>query len=162
MAFLVGVLVQTTSLQAGFDRLFRAESADIDLVVRSDRVIEADDETFGAACPLSVLDAVRAARVAAAEADIRGTAVILVRDGDEVGTPGPPRLGLTWIDDPDLPVPDRVRAGARQARRGRHRRGVGGRRRPGDRRSDVGARPTRSRSRWWAPPPSPARTPRAG
>ncbi|MCB0958425.1 MAG: FtsX-like permease family protein [Acidimicrobiales bacterium] len=111
VAFLVGVLVQTTSLQAGFDRLFRAESADIDLVVRSDRVIEADDETFRGRVPASVLDAVRATPgVAAAEADIRGTAVILDRDGDEVGTPGPPRLGLTWIDDPDL-SPYRIESG---------------------------------------------------
>jgi putative ABC transport system permease protein len=111
VAFLVGVLVQTASLSEGFDRLFEAESAEIDAIVRSDEVIEADGESFRGRIPAATADAVREVPgVADVAVDIRGTAVILDAEGDEVGTPGPPRLGLTWIDEPDL-SPYRIETG---------------------------------------------------
>jgi putative ABC transport system permease protein len=104
VAFLSGVLVQTATLEDGFDRLFDAESAEVDAVVRSDRML--DDLHGNASRPridpdtvdrVSAVDGVRLAR-----ADIRGSATIVGSDGDALGTFGPPTLGLTWHDDPAL------------------------------------------------------------
>jgi putative ABC transport system permease protein len=80
--------------------------------VRSDQVIEAEaDDVFRGRIPASTVEAVRASPgVGEVATDVRGTAVILDADGDEVGAPGPPRLGLTWIDDPDL-SPYRIETG---------------------------------------------------
>ena len=107
VAFLAGVLVQTATLETGFDRLFDTESASVDAVVRSDRTLTDDvGETLRPR-----IDAALVARVAAlpgvadAQGELRGRATIIGADGDALGGFGPPTLGMTWIDDgaPGLP-----------------------------------------------------------
>lgn len=104
VAFLAGVLIQTATLQAGFDDLFDTESASVDAVVRGLATItDQMDDTIRARFDGSVLDRIRALPgVRSAQADIRGEAIIIGEDGKELGTFGPPRNGLTWIDDPAL------------------------------------------------------------
>ncbi len=112
VAFLSGVLVQTATLQQGFDDMFDTESASVDAVVRSDRTLTDDmDETIRPRIDAGLVDEVAALPgVRAAHGDVRGTAIILDEDGDQLGTFGPPQLGLTWIDDPAL-SPYRLDAG---------------------------------------------------
>lgn len=104
VAFLSGVLVQTATLEHGFDRLFDTESASVDAVVRSERTLtDSMDDTLRPRIDASLVDRVRALPgVRDAVGDVRATAVIVGKDGDQLGTMGPPRLGLTWIDDPAL------------------------------------------------------------
>lgn len=104
VAFLAGVLIQTSTLQTGFDDLFDTESASVDAVVRSDRTItDGMDETIRPRIDGALVDQVRALPgVADAQGDVRGTAVIIGKDGDQLGTFGPPQLAMTWIDDPAL------------------------------------------------------------
>lgn len=104
VAFLTGVLVQTATLENNFDTMFDTESAEVDAVVRNARSAESfDEERVHAPLDPAVLDQVRQAPgVANAEADWEGTAVVVGADGDPVGTFGPPQLGLTWHDDPEL------------------------------------------------------------
>ena len=45
-----------------------------------------------------------------AEPEVSGTAVIVGRNGKAVGTVGPPQLGLTWFENPDL-NPYRIASG---------------------------------------------------
>lgn len=112
VAFLVGVLVQTATLQAGFDKLFDTESASVDAVVRSDqKITDGDDETIRPRIPGSFLEQVQALPgVADAQADVRGRATIIGKDGDALGGLGPPTLAMTWIDDPAL-NPYRIASG---------------------------------------------------
>lgn len=104
VAFLSGVLIQTSTLRTGFDRLFDAESASVDAVVRSDRTGTNEfDETIRPRIPAELVETVRnVPGVRAAAGDIRGTAAIVGADGDQLGGNGPPQLAMTWIDDPAL------------------------------------------------------------
>ncbi|MBX3314943.1 MAG: FtsX-like permease family protein [Actinobacteria bacterium] len=105
VAFLAGVLVQTATLQHKFDVMFDTSSAEVDAVVRSDRSAPGYDDGERIHAPLdpAVLDRVRLVPgVADAQADWEGTAVVIGADGDPLGTNGPPKLGLTWHDDPEL------------------------------------------------------------
>lgn len=112
VAFLCGVLVQTATLQTGFDALFDTESASVDAVVRSSRTLkDVNDETIRPRIDGRVVDRVRRLPgVRNVEADIRGTAIIIGKDGDQLGGSGPPQLGMTWIDDPAL-SPYRIKDG---------------------------------------------------
>ncbi|MEZ5179927.1 MAG: FtsX-like permease family protein [Acidimicrobiales bacterium] len=104
VAFLSGVLIQTSTLRTGFDRLFDAESASVNAVVRSDRTGTNEyGETIRPRIPAELVDAVRQVPgVRAAAGDVRGTAAIVGSDGDQLGGNGPPQLAMTWIDDPAL------------------------------------------------------------
>ncbi|HEX2574852.1 MAG TPA: FtsX-like permease family protein, partial [Aquihabitans sp.] len=104
VAFLAGVLVQTSTLETSFDRLFDAESASVDAVVRSDEtILDNFDETVRARIDAGLVEEVRAVPgVRDAQGDVRGTAAIIDADGDPLGGGGPPQLGLIWIDDPAL------------------------------------------------------------
>ncbi|QXC62339.1 FtsX-like permease family protein [Aquihabitans sp. G128] len=112
VAFLVGVLVQTATLQTGFDKLFDTESASVDAVVRSDRTLSDQmDDTIRPRIDGGLVDRVRALPgVADAQADVRGKATIIGKDGDALGGFGPPTLAMTWIDDPAL-NPYRIASG---------------------------------------------------
>lgn len=104
VAFLSGVVIQTATLQHKFETLFDTSSADVDVMVRSDRSMEVGDgDPVRPPLDPSVLDRVAAVDgVERAAPDWVGTAVVIGRDGKAVGTFGPPQLGLTWQDDPRL------------------------------------------------------------
>ena len=104
VAFLSGVLIQTETLQHKFDVMFDTSSAEVDAQVRNP--LEADvgeGEIVRPPISPAVLERVRdVPGVANAQPDWFGTAVIVGSDGKAVGTMGPPQMGLTWHDDPEL------------------------------------------------------------
>jgi putative ABC transport system permease protein len=105
VAFLTGTLVLGDTLSANFDRLFTEVSAGTDVVVRSDTVIESEDDPDAGRGPLdaSLVDAVRSVDgVAEAEGQVVGYGALVGKDGDPVGGNGPPRTAGSWITTPGL------------------------------------------------------------
>lgn len=104
VAFLSGVLIETTTLGHQFDTLFDTGSAQVDAVVRNDRSTTDDmGNTFRPPIPDAVLARVRAVPgVRLAQPDWTAPAVVVGADGKAIGSMGPPQLGYTWHDDPAL------------------------------------------------------------
>lgn len=104
VAFLSGVLVQSSTLEHKFNTLFDTSSAEVDAAVRNPRRADlGEGESVRPPIPADVVDRVRAVPgVANAQPDWFGTVVVVGADGKAVGTMGPPQLGLTWHDDPEL------------------------------------------------------------
>jgi putative ABC transport system permease protein len=105
VAFMVGTMVFTDTIQRTFDSLFADVNEGTDVVVRSASAV---DDPFGgeqrAEIDDEVLTAVRAVDgVRAAFGDASGWAIIVGRDGKAINAgAGPPAIGFAWIDDDDL------------------------------------------------------------
>lgn len=113
VAFLAATLVLSDTMRSGFKGLFEEANAGIDLAVRSEEGMGSPgEESF----VRQTSDAALVARirevpgVAAAAAQVEGTAQIIASDGSALGGHGPPTIGSAWIDDPEL-NPYRIREG---------------------------------------------------
>lgn len=104
VAFLSGVLVQSATLEHKFNVLFDTSSAEVDAAVRNPRQADlGEGETVRPPIPAEVLDRLRdVPGIANAQPTWSGTAVVVGADGKAIGTMGPPQMGLTWHDDPEL------------------------------------------------------------
>src|SRR6478735_1904360 len=112
VAFLAGSLVQVSTMQRTFDDLFAADAAKSAAIVRSSASVSGDENAkIRPRFDQTTLDQVRAVPgVRDAEPEVSGPAVIVGRNGKAVGTAGPPQLGLTWLENPDL-NPYRIASG---------------------------------------------------
>ena len=113
VAFIGGVLTLTDTMNRSFDDLFADVYRGTDAVVRSDRTMTQYDEKARAKLEASTLEQVRSVpSVEVAEGGVEGSARIIDRDGEPIGSSmfGPPTLGGNWSDDPDL-NPFQVREG---------------------------------------------------
>lgn len=104
VSFVAGSFVFTDTINSRFDRLFNDISAGVDVYVQP--VPPEFGNDFGqvqVSMDESVFDDVLAVDgVAAAEAGIGGVAQIVDKDGEVVGGFGPPTLGFSWSNNPDL------------------------------------------------------------
>jgi len=103
VAFLAATLVLGDTVRGGFDRTFTEANEGTAVVVRSaSRIGGADTAQAGLVDP-SALDATRSVPGDAdAEPVVTGLAQLVARDGSTVGGDGPPTLGSTWLDQPEL------------------------------------------------------------
>lgn len=103
VAFMSGTMILSATMDKTFDDMFVNAYEGTDGMVRSSSVLETPegleirpriDESM-----VEVIEAVDG--VAVAQADVWGTAQVIDRDGDPVGSPelGPPTLGATWPVD---------------------------------------------------------------
>ncbi len=106
ISFLAGTRVFTASVQRAFDDLFATVFETTDAQVRSTETIDAG---FGieirSRIDESVIDQVVAVDgVEAVEGFVQGTATVVDAEGEPVGNPGqgPPTLGFSWGEDPEL------------------------------------------------------------
>lgn len=112
VSFVAGSFVFTDTISTRFDRLFTDISAGVDVYVQPMQPEFGTD--FGPvqlSMPESVLDDVSAVEgVAVAEAGVGGTAQLVDKDGEVVGGFGPPTLGFSWSEDPNM-TPLRIAPG---------------------------------------------------
>jgi putative ABC transport system permease protein len=103
VTFLTGTLALGDTIRGGFDDLFAEANEGTAVVVRSSTRIGGDDTGQRGVVDPAVVDVVGAVPgVAAIAPEISGPAQIIATDGTAVGGDGPPTLGSSWIDDPDL------------------------------------------------------------
>lgn len=104
VAFVAGSFVFTDTITSRFDRLFADISAGVDVYVQPVEPEFGND--FGqvqVSMPESVLNDVLAVEgVAVAEAGVGGIAQLVNSDGEVAGGFGPPTLGFSWSEDPDM------------------------------------------------------------
>lgn len=101
VAFLSASMFIGETMRSSFDDAFTAANAGTDVVVRSATSFRNGEQR--ALMDDDVLATVPdAADVRAAFGVIDGSAQILGVDGERIGGGGPPTIGTTWIDDPDL------------------------------------------------------------
>jgi putative ABC transport system permease protein len=103
VAFLSGTLALGDTLRANFDRLFADVNASTDVIIRSSTSIGGDIDAPRGLIDESLVAEVRTWEgVAAAEPYVEGVGFLIGRDGEMVGTGGPPRLAGNWVADPAL------------------------------------------------------------
>lgn len=104
VGLLTGTYVLTDTVHATFDELFDEISGGVDLTVRAQTAFE--NNNYGSDRALvdpAVLDEIRSVRgVAAAEGNVEGYAQMVGKDGKAIQPPGPPTLGWSWSDTPEL------------------------------------------------------------
>jgi len=104
VSFVAGSFVFTDTINTRFDRLFKDISAGVDVYVQP--VPPEFGNDFGqvqVSMDESVFDDVLAVDgVAEAEAGIGGVAQLVDKDGEVIGGFGPPTLGFSWSENPDL------------------------------------------------------------
>ncbi len=104
VAFVAGSFVFTDTISARFDSLFADISAGVDVYVEPEQPEFGND--FGqvqVSMPEEVFDAVVAVDgVAKADKSVAGIAQLVDNNGEVIGGFGPPTLGFSWSDDPDL------------------------------------------------------------
>jgi len=102
VAFVVGTLIFTDTLNTTFSELFGQTTSDVELTPRT----EVSSQTAGAVpvIPASLLPTVSAVSgVRAASGTVLVDGVTLVGpDGKSVGSAGPPQYGANWDSDPTL------------------------------------------------------------
>lgn len=105
VAFLAGSMVLIDTIRSTFDDLFADIYEEVDVVVRSDEVIDADFAEIRGTIDEEILGIVRDVDgVVAADADITGYAQLVDVDGDPIGNPGQgaPTFGFNWTDVDEL------------------------------------------------------------
>lgn len=104
VAFVAGSFVFTDTISARFDRLFEEIATGVDVVVTPEAPEFGNDlGQVQTSMPEEVLDDVRAVEgVNQAEPSVGGLAQLLDSDGEVIGGFGPPTLGFSWTDAPDL------------------------------------------------------------
>lgn len=106
VSFLAGTLIFTDSVRRAFDDLFNTVFETIDAQVRSTETVDAG---FGFELRSRLDDglvevAAAVDGVAAVDPFLQGTATVVDADGEAIGNPGqgPPTLGFSWTEDPEL------------------------------------------------------------
>lgn len=103
VTFLAATLVLGDTIRGGFDDMFANANEGTAVVVRSSTRIGGGDTGERGAVDPSAVDIIRnVPGVAAAEPVVSGPAQIIAVDGTAVGGHGPPTLGSSWIEDPQL------------------------------------------------------------
>ncbi len=104
VAFVAGSFVFTDTISARFDSLFADISAGVDVYVDPEPPEFGND--FGqvqVSMPEEVFDSVIAVEgVAEADKSVAGIAQLVDENGEVIGGFGPPTLGFSWTDNPDL------------------------------------------------------------
>ncbi|MCB1247592.1 MAG: ABC transporter permease, partial [Acidimicrobiia bacterium] len=104
VAFVAGSFVFTDTISARFDRLFEEISTGVDVVVHPEPPEFGNDfDQVQVSMPASVYDDVAAVDgVEEAAPSVSGFAQMLDADGEVIGGFGPPTLGFSWTDAPDM------------------------------------------------------------
>lgn len=103
VAFMVGTLVLTATIDRSFGRLFAEANAGVDAYVRSARVTGEGMTSQRARLELDLVDTVRSVDgVADAQPTVQGQAQLLGADGETVGTGGGMTLAGNWQGDSAL------------------------------------------------------------
>ena len=122
VAFVVGTLVFTDTINESFKNLFERTQKGVDVELESRQAVKADFST-PPTMPASVLDKVKATPgVKIAEGSVSSDVTLLDKKGKAIVSNGPPTLAVSESDAEDLPGP-----------RLRERRPAADRRRGGDR-----------------------------
>jgi putative ABC transport system permease protein len=102
VGFVAGSFVFTDTINARFENLFSDVYAGVDASVRPDQ------ETFGAEDPYldeSLLTDVAAVEgVETAAGAVAGFAQLIDAEGVPIGGQGPPTLGFSWVEEPELNI----------------------------------------------------------
>ena len=100
VGFVVGAFVLGDTINKAFDRVFETATQGTSVQVRGVKTVSDLDRQ---PVPASVLPTIRAVDgVRSADGTVAGTAQIIGKDGKPAGVAGPPALGFSWSDDPDL------------------------------------------------------------
>jgi putative ABC transport system permease protein len=104
-AFLSGVFVFSDTIRGSIDSLFATAYDKTDAFVRSSTVIESDfgDNIRGQISDTLVEQVQAVPGVKAADADVRGTALVTNAEGDVLGGGGPPQYGGVFADEESAP-----------------------------------------------------------
>jgi putative ABC transport system permease protein len=103
VAFLTATLVVGATMRTGFDKAFADANAGLDVVVRSSEQMGSDETAQRAGIDASLVDEIAAVPgVRAAVPSVEGVATLIGADGSRVGGNGPPTVGASWIEDPEL------------------------------------------------------------
>lgn len=103
VAFLAGTMVLGETTEAGFSATFTSANEGTDVVVRNATRIGIDESSTRRLIDESIVGDVRAVDgVAAAVAEVEGTAQLVAADGGLVGGNGPPTIAANWVDDAEL------------------------------------------------------------
>jgi len=104
VAFVAGSFVFTDTISARFDRLFEEISTGVDVVVTPEQPEFGNDlGQVQTSMPEDVFDSVVAVDgVREAAPSVGGIAQLLDKEGEPVGGFGPPTLGFSWTENPDL------------------------------------------------------------
>lgn len=104
VSFVAGSFVFTDTISTRLEKIFTDIAAGVDVYVQPTQPEFGTD--FGSiqlSMPDTVLEDVLAVDgVAVAEPSVGGTAQLVGKDGEVVGGFGPPTLGFSWSDDPDM------------------------------------------------------------
>lgn len=103
VAFVAGTFVLTDTLTGFFDSVVKEANAGTDFVVQPSSGSNLDAGFGGERVPTAMTAKVRAVSgVAIAEGGVSGNAQILDRDGKRIGGGGPPTLGFSYGEHPEL------------------------------------------------------------
>lgn len=109
VGFVVGAFVLGDTINKAFDTVFETATQGTAVQVQGVKTVSDLDRQ---PVPYDLLPVVAGVDgVAAAEGTVGGTAQIIGKDGEPAGVAGPPALGFSWSDDPDL-NPLKIAAGA--------------------------------------------------
>jgi putative ABC transport system permease protein len=108
VGFVVGAIVLGDTINKAFDGVFATANSGVAVEIRGAKTVsEADRQRV----PTALLAKIRQVDgVRTASGSISGTAQIIGSDGKPAGIQGPPALGFSWSDDPEL-NPLRVSSG---------------------------------------------------
>lgn len=100
VGFVVGSFVLGDTINRAFDDVFTAANKNVAVQVRGKATVSEQDRK---SVPAGLLPRIRAVDgVKSAEGAYFGTAEIIGKDGKSAGLSGPPALGFSWTDNPDL------------------------------------------------------------
>ena len=100
VSFVSGTFVLSDTINARFTTLFTDVYAGVDATIRT---AENDLNDELGAFDAALLETVRAADdVDTAVGGVSGVAQIINPDGEPIGGQGPPTIGVSWVDVPDL------------------------------------------------------------
>ncbi len=100
VGFVVGSFVLGDTINKAFDGVFATATAGVAVQIQGEKTVSEADRQPVAASLLPKIRAVEGVRTA--EGSVAGIAQIIGTDGEPAGVQGPPALGFSWSDDPDL------------------------------------------------------------
>lgn len=103
VAFVAGTYVLTDTMNRTFDNLFRDATAGVDVYVRAEAAFEVEGFGERDRVPEELLDTVLLVDgVAFAEGSVGGFAQLVDEEGEAIAPVGPPTLGVSWPEHPEL------------------------------------------------------------
>ncbi|MGB9378647.1 MAG: FtsX-like permease family protein [Mycobacteriales bacterium] len=105
VSFVSGALVLTDTLGKTFETLFDTVNKNVAVAVRGPVTVAGSQgaESSRDPVPESVLSAVRQVDgVSEAQGFVTGSAVLIGKDGKQIGGGGPPQFGINWVDSKTL------------------------------------------------------------